>query len=498
MVTIHPLVLALFLSTGGDTVLLDFASDRCEPCRLMEPTVKRLVDEGYPVHKINVDRDPETASRFRVSGVPCFVMLRDGREVDRVVGATSHSRLQQMFATAGYQVAATHDNRSIAPTSHIHTTLPDAPSVRGQSPPDDRIARVLPATRREVESTAPPLDRVPPSADPQEIRQRALQATVRLKIEDANGHSVGSGTIVDAHGSEALVLTCGHIFRDSEGKGRITVDLFAEGSARSVSGHLIRYDLNRDIGLVSIVPNVALEPVRIASGTVPVQRGSAVFSVGCDRGGPPRLLNSQISAIDKYVGPPNVEVIGQPMDGRSGGGLFAADSGRLIGVCNMADPADNEGIYAALATIHWELDRIGLRQIYQSEPSALAADRRHPQAEPTTDAVPPPMPHTMPPTPANGPVRGATPEGLATLAGNGTEVICIIRRHGQQQLFVLDRPTPDLLHMLARESRMAEVPTGIALQPQSGTRSPAAWPNRRKNPNHPDAGKNFRAQSADR
>ena len=48
---------------------------------------------------------------------------------------------------------------------------------------------------------------------------------MRLRIDDADGHSVGSGTIIDTRSGEALVLTCGHIFRDSQGKGKITIDL---------------------------------------------------------------------------------------------------------------------------------------------------------------------------------------------------------------------------------------------------------------------------------
>ena len=53
-----------------------------------------------------------------------------------------------------------------------------------------------------------------------EIRKAAgqcLASSVRLKIEDADGNSVGSGTIIDARAGEALVLTCGHIFRESQG-----------------------------------------------------------------------------------------------------------------------------------------------------------------------------------------------------------------------------------------------------------------------------------------
>jgi hypothetical protein len=53
-----------------------------------------------------------------------------------------------------------------------------------------------------------------------------LEATVKITVEDANGSSAGTGTIVDARDGAALLLTCGHLFRESAGKGPITVTFF--------------------------------------------------------------------------------------------------------------------------------------------------------------------------------------------------------------------------------------------------------------------------------
>ena len=143
MVMMHPLVLSLCLAAGGDTVLLDFSSERCGPCRLMQPIVRRLADEGYPIHEIDVDRDRQTAARFGVTGVPCFVMLRDGHEVDRVVGAASHSRLLQMFATAEHPAPGANDPRSITSTNNGARGIPNAVAAGGPSLADDRIASIL-------------------------------------------------------------------------------------------------------------------------------------------------------------------------------------------------------------------------------------------------------------------------------------------------------------------------------------------------------------------
>ena len=67
-----------------------------------------------------------------------------------------------------------------------------------------------------------------------------IRASVRLRIEDDNGNSVGSGTIVDARSGEALIITCGHIFRDAVKGGHIWVDLFGPGAPQGVLGNYVR------------------------------------------------------------------------------------------------------------------------------------------------------------------------------------------------------------------------------------------------------------------
>jgi hypothetical protein len=89
-----------------------------------------------------------------------------------------------------------------------------------------------------------------------------------------------------------------------------------------------------------------------------IELGAEVLNVGCNHGEDPTVRRSKITARDKYLGPPNIEVAGLPVQGRSGGGLFSPE-GYVIGVCNAADPEDNEGLYAALPSIHitWSSQR---------------------------------------------------------------------------------------------------------------------------------------------
>ncbi len=365
MVSVQLLTLALALSAPGETVLLDFSAPWCAPCRSMEGTVAELSRAGYPVRKVDVDRQRALADQYRVETIPCFVLLVDGREAGRVTGASRRSELLALFERAGV--------RPRASTGAI---------ARAQSPDDSHALAGGPPTGGSLVPVQHPGPSDPePSgvaagnADP----QRLIQASVRLKIEDQRGASYGTGTIVDSRQGEALVLTCGHIFRDSAGKGRITVDMCGPGAPQQLPARLVAYDAeHRDVGLVSIRPGVPVEVAPVAPKGQPFAHGERVTTVGCNNGGPATAVASQITSINKFLGAPNVQVAGAPVEGRSGGGLFNAQ-GQVIGVCNAADPADNEGLYAALATIHEQLDSAGLTAVYAArEPAAGPAGRLTP------------------------------------------------------------------------------------------------------------------------
>ena len=71
-------------------VLLDMWAPWCGPCRMIAPVIEQLAGElagRVKVAKLNTDENPMTASRFSVRSIPTLLVIKDGREIDRLVGA---------------------------------------------------------------------------------------------------------------------------------------------------------------------------------------------------------------------------------------------------------------------------------------------------------------------------------------------------------------------------------------------------------------------------
>ncbi|NLF28411.1 MAG: thioredoxin [Clostridiales bacterium] len=77
------------LSSLG-TLLVDFWAPWCGPCRMVAPVLEQLAGElggQVRVGKINIDDNPEAASKYRVSSIPTMILFKDGKEVARTIGA---------------------------------------------------------------------------------------------------------------------------------------------------------------------------------------------------------------------------------------------------------------------------------------------------------------------------------------------------------------------------------------------------------------------------
>jgi thioredoxin 1 len=77
--------------------LIDFTAAWCPPCRILAPYVDALARELSPdivVAKVDVDDQPDLASRFGVLSLPTLIFFQDGQVVDRIVGVVSPARLR--------------------------------------------------------------------------------------------------------------------------------------------------------------------------------------------------------------------------------------------------------------------------------------------------------------------------------------------------------------------------------------------------------------------
>ncbi len=83
--------------------LVDFYADWCGPCKVIAPIVSELADElsgKAVIAKVNVDDAQGIASEFSVVSIPTLILLKDGKEVKRVVGVKDKNTLRDLVLSA--------------------------------------------------------------------------------------------------------------------------------------------------------------------------------------------------------------------------------------------------------------------------------------------------------------------------------------------------------------------------------------------------------------
>ncbi|MEZ6057187.1 MAG: thioredoxin domain-containing protein [Planctomycetaceae bacterium] len=408
MSTVSALLLSLTLAATPNPrgEVIDFSATWCGPCQQVAPIVNKLEQEGHSIRTVDTDKDRQLAERYNVSQLPTFVLVVDGRELERHIGKMTEQQLRVWLAKIPAVETATNGTASgEIPVRPAASSQPSAARSRPfVADPNVDLGSPAPFPQLIAGGGRPaPIDPGAPLADPkpaapkkflwpfgsrgseavqpeyrgnddligQESRELPdqgqadpMQASVRLRVTIGSHVNLGSGTIIYSVQGVARIVTCGHIFRGITEDSKIEVDLFLGGQKQTVVGRVVDYSVEDEIGVIEIPSADVLPTVRIASVQSLPRARDRVQSIGCDGGALPTALPIEVTSIDRYEGASTIECTGVPVQGRSGGGLFNLD-GELIGVCFAADPVGKLGIYTGLTVVHDTLRQNGMARLFE-------------------------------------------------------------------------------------------------------------------------------------
>lgn len=89
------------IESRGVPILVDAWAPWCGPCRAIAPVLDQLAAESqgrYRIAKLNVDENPSVASQYQISSIPTMLIFKDGKLIDRLIGAQPKNAIAARLA----------------------------------------------------------------------------------------------------------------------------------------------------------------------------------------------------------------------------------------------------------------------------------------------------------------------------------------------------------------------------------------------------------------
>ena len=346
----------------GDCMAILFVDSQQPASLSMSDLAAQAVERGWAIRLVDIRRESHVAQRWRVHNTPTTVLVRSGREVDRILGPSTWTEFSRRML------------RFSAPDSIRGATA--SPQISQQASSSIDLDRLVPMQQRPSKQSAS--ENPVTATDPQ-------AATVRIIVDEPESHAVGSGTIIDSSQNGAVVLTCGHLFRNWNKSSVVYVERFESGVPVRYQASLVDYQIDDiDIGVLVINPGKVVPSARVAQQADLLREGDPVFSLGCDHGDLPSRRDSRVTKLNRYMGSANIETAGAPVQGRSGGGLFNSN-GELLGVCFAADAQLDEGLYCGTRSVLDRLQKLGITD--SAKLPSVAAEPSKPTLQTTMTVI---------------------------------------------------------------------------------------------------------------
>jgi thioredoxin-like negative regulator of GroEL len=75
-----------------------FTADWCQPCKKVKPIVEDMKKEGFEFQMIDADYEQLLVKRFEIKSIPTFILMENGKEINRITGAKTRQELEEFIA----------------------------------------------------------------------------------------------------------------------------------------------------------------------------------------------------------------------------------------------------------------------------------------------------------------------------------------------------------------------------------------------------------------